>query len=114
MSRAARRDLATVVAVAATLAMLLLMYAAVPRAEARTSPTCWWEGTVLRAENLPDEWSSTREPIPIGVSPRPSSFTADFGASFTVYFWTRGGPYKSLFKPGPQYNDYKPVCVAVP
>lgn len=69
---------------------------------------------MLRAENLPPEWSSTSEPFPIGVSPRPSSYTADFGAAFTVYFWTRGGPYTALFKPGKQYNDYKPICVAEP
>ena len=115
MSRSERRDLVTIVAVAVVIAAaLVLVSVAKVSAGKPPAPSCWWEGTVLRAENLPDEWSATREPYPIGVSARPPSFTADFGASFTVYFWTRGGPYEALFKPGAQLNDYKPVCVAVP
>ena len=78
------------------------------------TPECWWDGTVLHATNLPPEWSLTRYPYPIGVTARPPTYEADWGEAFTVYFWTRGGPYEALFKPGKQLNDYKPVCIAQP
>lgn len=78
------------------------------------TPECWWSGTVLHAINLPPEWSMTRDPYPIGVTARPPTYEVEWGAAFTAYFWTRGGPYEALFKPGKQLNDYKPVCVAVP
>lgn len=115
MTRVWRRQNRLVFIGMLTLIVGTLLFVLGGDAAARTiTPTCGWEGTVLHAENLPDEWAMTREPHPIGVSPRPSSYREDWGGTFTAYFWTRGGPYKALFKPGPQLNDYKPVCVAVP
>lgn len=77
-------------------------------------PSCWWDGNTLHAIDLPDEWSMTVTPHPAGMSGSADTFTATFAEPFTVYVWTRGGPYEALFKPGRQLNDYKPVCIAVP
>lgn len=116
MSRSARRDLVTMIGVAVVLAGILWLWSMTPKVDAGRPPTpiCWWEGTTLYAVDLPDEWSLTSQPSPTGVVPAPPTFAATFDTTFTAYFWTRGGPYDAVFKPGRQLNDYKPVCVAVP
>ncbi len=79
----------------------------------RVETTCGWDGTILWAAGLPDEWTVTRTLYPTGVSPRPSTFSADFGTPFTAYFWTRKGPgMPGAPKPGAGLNDYKVICIA--
>lgn len=116
MSRSARRDFATMISVAVVLAAILWLWSMTPKVDAGRppAPTCWWDGLTLYATDLPDEWSLTSQPSPTGVVPAPSEYVGAFDAPFTAYFWTRGGPYEAVFKPGKQLNDYKPVCVAVP
>ena len=97
------------VAVAVALAFLARPVQARPPA-----PECWWEGSTLHAILLPDLWSVTSSPLPVGTTQTADTFTMTFATTFTAYFWTRGGPYEALFKPGKQLNDYKPVCMAVP
>lgn len=106
---ARRRPLA--LAIVVILACLIVGSADAGRAP---SPECWWEGTVLHGVNLPDEYSVTLTANPTGVFPGPDPYVQDFWFSTTAYFWSRGGPYPALFKPGRQLNDYKPICIAEP
>jgi len=78
-------------------------------------PSCWWEGTVLHAVDLPDRpFSVTLDPYPTGVAwtTEDGTFSIDIGwEAPTAYFWTRGGG-GSLFKAGRQLNDYHVICIA--
>lgn len=77
-------------------------------------PQCWWDGTTLHAVDLPDEWAVTFDRLPVGVSAGPSTYETTFSVAVEAVFWTRGGPYDSVFRPPRQYRDYRAVCVASP
>lgn len=119
MSRAKRRDFVTIVAVAVVLASaLVLVGLAKVDAGKAPPPTCWWEGTVLHAADLPTTrpFGITFTRFPTGL---PSMFTSDgtferdFGLAREATFYTRGGGGQ-VYKFGTQVNDFHPICVAVP
>ena len=105
-----------IVGFAAFLIGLIIVLIAFRDVTARTTATCWWEGSVLKASGLPDRpFAVTLSRVPIGVSrtSEDGTFSLDIVGSqigSTAYFWTRGGG-GALFKPGPQYNDYHPIAV---
>lgn len=120
MSRSRRRDWTTLVAVAIVIAaaLVLVSLALPPKTDAvpRTAPSCWWEGTTVRATGLP----TTRAfgitfTVPHGVSiwSGDGTFERELGRTGDLVFYTRGGG-GALFKWGAQFNDYHPICVAIP
>jgi len=104
-----------IVAVALALAVLVLLYGSANAAKP-TEASCWFADGYLYATGLPIgvEFSITSEPYPTGVHlvTQDGTWSGPTWAT-AAYFWTRGhGP--SLFKAGPQLNDYsvKAVCFA--
>lgn len=117
MSRAGRRDLATIVGVAVVIAGILLLFnASKVGAVGQPEAECWWDGATLYATGLPDEWSLTFILSPTGVVSGPSEF--QFGpvdTPTTAYFWTRkGAGDHDAPRPPRQLRDYKVICWAVP
>ena len=108
-----RRTTAAAIAIAVVLAFLIARTAL---AAPRPDTTCGWDGTVLWAENLPDDWglTFTQYPHGIGDGGMPSSYRVDWGVVRPdAWFYTRhgsGAPGAPKF--GKQLNDYKVVCIA--
>jgi hypothetical protein len=117
MSRTARRDFATIICCAVLLAGILWLFSASKIGAVGQSETeCWWDGQMLYATGLPDEWSFTFELSPTGVTEGPSEF--QFGpvdTPTTAYFWVRKGTGDhDAPRPPRQLRDYKVICWAVP
>lgn len=95
-------------------ALFLFLFPASASAAPRPDTTCGWGGTVLWAENLPDDWALVFSFHPTGVGePGFTSYRVDWGEARDAWFITRNGPgMKDAPKFGPQLNDYKVVCIA--